>query len=750
LSDPFESLLERLVPGAGHRASSDADAPALPASLGLEALGVLGRGATGWVYRARDPVLDRIVAIKVSRPEGGAEAREAMLREARTTTRLAHPAVLPVHRVVAADGRLCIEFQLAPATTFAARMFDGWGDDWPLVRRLVALQGVAGALARAADLGVVHGDVHPGNLAVGDAGEPYVLDWSGAPADGLFRGTPSHAAPEQLAGGGGSAAADVFALGAIAWELCTGKPLRPRHHEEPTGAYLARCPTIAIAKLTGVDPALARLVDAALSADPGARPTARSFFDGVADVVTGNAERGRRIAEAEQLLDVGRAAMERYREIERRLVEEEQVLVVQRAKVPGHAPLADKRPIWEAEDRAAALRDEQSEMWLEAVEGAMQATTLWPASEAAREALAELWWERMRSSEGQPDAELALRRVRRFDTGRWGRVLDAPSHVSVDVDTVGATVEIARYVRRDLLLVPEVVEVRTAPLTKHPLGPGSWRLTVRAPGKADSILPIALGRLEHLRTKVRMYTAAQIGDGWRLVPAGAFRMGGDSRARNPIAPCTPHIGDRFVTTTCVTAADWLAFLDDIAPDEAARRAPGEVGVFGGHHAFWTVGADGRWTLPAPWEPSWPIMGVNLHDAAAYAAWRSAREGRVVRVPTEEEWEKAARGADGRGFPWGDGFDATFCHMRESKPGAPRPAPVGSYPVDTSPYGVHDMAGGVREWTSSTYSEGQVVIRGGTWGDDAIDCRVACRAGLQPPFRFSFVGFRLVSEQPRPG
>jgi len=257
---------------------------------------------------------------------------------------------------------------------------------------------------------------------------------------------------------------------------------------------------------------------------------------------------------------------------------------------------------------------------------------------------------------------------------------------------------------------------------------------------------LLLGRLEHHRNTVALYTPGEVGRDWVFVPGGPFRLGGDPHARQPLDACTPWIDDRFVLRTCVRTSEWKQFLDALPPGEAARHVPGEGGLFGGFRAYWTLGPGG-WEPPAGWEDDWPIMAVNYVDVEAYARWRTAQEGRVVRLPTEEEWEKAARGADARAFPWGDGFDPTFAHMRQSKPGPPAPAAAGSYPVDTSVYGCMDMGGGMREWTSSFLDEGQVVIRGGTWGDDPDDLRSACRSGLHSEFRYSFVSFRLVADGP---
>jgi serine/threonine-protein kinase len=198
--------------------------------------------------------------------------------------------------------------------------------------------------------------------------------------------------------------------------------------------------------------------------------------------------------------------------------------------------------------------------------------------------------------------------------------------------------------------------------------------------------------------------------------------------------------------TCVRSDSYLAFLNALAPHEAARHVPGEAGLYEEYRPYWEH-RDDAWRLPEDWNPAWPVVAVNLEDAQAYATWASHRTGRALRLPTEEEWEKAARGVDARAFPWGTAFDPTFAHMRESRPGAPEPAAVGTYPVDCSVWGCLDMAGGVREWTTSPYDHAHVAVRGGSWLDDPDELRCAGRRGLVPASRSSEVGFRLVSETP---
>ena len=169
------------------------------------------------------------------------------------------------------------------------------------------------------------------------------------------------------------------------------------------------------------------------------------------------------------------------------------------------------------------------------------------------------------------------------------------------------------------------------------------------------------------------------------------------------------------------------------------------------------------TAVTHWPGDWPAVMMSWAEAVAFAAWTASRTGRPWRLPAELEREKAARGVDGRVFPWGDRFDPTWCCMADSRDGDPRPAARSEFLTDQSPYGARGLAGNVREWCLDPYRrqgprlDGQRLIlpdlrqdlgadrtiRGGAWNNAALYCRAAYRYGFSPEFRFQSVGLRLV-------
>lgn len=140
----------------------------------------------------------------------------------------------------------------------------------------------------------------------------------------------------------------------------------------------------------------------------------------------------------------------------------------------------------------------------------------------------------------------------------------------------------------------------------------------------------------------------------------------------------------------------------------------------------------------------PVVLVSLTDATAYADWLSQRTGQVWRLPTEMEWEKAARGVDGRAFPWGASFDPARLNSHDAGPFDT--TPVGHYPSGASPYGVLDAAGQVYEWTSTPAGSERAIVKGGSWDDKGCGvCRPAARHGRPVTMKHIIIGFRLVRE-----
>jgi iron(II)-dependent oxidoreductase len=229
-----------------------------------------------------------------------------------------------------------------------------------------------------------------------------------------------------------------------------------------------------------------------------------------------------------------------------------------------------------------------------------------------------------------------------------------------------------------------------------------------------------------------------------LVPAGEFVMGSDGKAIDEDAAERPKHTlslPAFTIDRCeVTTAQYARFLNTV---NARHDAAGHE-FLGAPARSPLVQVNGQWQ-PRPGQESFPMVNVTWYGAAAYAAWAGKR------LPTEAEWEKAARGTDGRKFPWGADFDAGRMRFGQDNLG-----PVGGCPAGASPYGCLDLAGNAWEWTSSVFrpypyvandgredpgSAERRVARGGSWTGEPYIATTTYRFRPEPTFAHTYLGFR---------
>jgi formylglycine-generating enzyme required for sulfatase activity len=255
------------------------------------------------------------------------------------------------------------------------------------------------------------------------------------------------------------------------------------------------------------------------------------------------------------------------------------------------------------------------------------------------------------------------------------------------------------------------------------------------------------------------------------VTAGPFRMGdnfgdGDPRER-PV-----HLVDLdafYIAKYETTNGQWKRFRDDPAYEDP-KLWPGGRPVPKDQSPYWNDPRNHGGGTPG--SDDYPVLAVNWDAATAYCSWLSAKTGKKYRLPTEAEWEKAARGTDQRRYPWGNTIDRSYANFVGTQT-FDTARPVGFFDggkhndfethKDASPYGAMDMAGNVMEWCSDWYARDYYsvsprknpkgppsgayrVLRGGTFFMESFELRSYARTAAWPSFQaHRMVGFRPVRE-----
>jgi tRNA A-37 threonylcarbamoyl transferase component Bud32/dienelactone hydrolase len=654
----------------------------------IEAL--LGQGGMGKVYRARDTVLNRTVAIKVlaSKDVGDVESKRRLLREARAASALNHPNVVTIHSVEEAPD---FEFIVMEHVSGAPLTIPSAG--LPIDLAIEYAVQIAEALAAAHEAGVVHRDVKPANVMVSGTGHVKVLDFGIArrtviegeaatrqlsvdgtiAGPGVVTGTLGYLSPEQMAGQPASMRSDVFALGVVMFEMLTG---RPAFTGDSTWAVMdavvrGQPPTIQSLR-KDVPVHFTQIVTRCLSKDPEARyPSAVELRD---DLLALRAERAGKLPRARS----------RYT---RSVIAIGAALGLLGSGALVWARVRESRLHW-ARDTA-----------LPEVSRLAAAGDHVEAYRLAQRALA--------AAPNDPQVNDA-----------W---IDLTTGVPITSDPPGADVAFRAYSGTDAGWIPLG---RTPTTSRHPVGMMRWRIT------KDGYDPLEIAP-DHPSFQAYLVPKGTTIPAMVYVPAGSFALESDNievdlpsywidkyevtnRAFKEFMDRGGYRDQRFWREPFISHGRTLTWSEAVNEfrDKTGRMGP----------STWELGSypDG--------EDDWPVSGVSWYEAAAFAVYAGKQ------LPTVYHWDNAS-GAFG--------VFSEILHF--SNFGGKGTARVGSS-GGLGPYGTYDMAGNVKEWVWNETSGGRRYVLGGAFNETNYMFR---DQDAQLPFdRRAGMGFRCL-RQPSP-
>ncbi len=775
-------------------------------------LGPIARGGMGEIRRILDRDLNRTLVMKIIHHDllHRTDIIARFIDEAQATAQLQHPGVVPVHELGRlADGRLYFTMKEIQGRTLLEVIREVHGSSrerwvttstgWTFRWLIDALHKACDAVAYAHERGVLHRDLKPSNIMVGDHGEVLVVDWglvkilgqsagsetshgvvtersrmSGAQTlVGSVTGTPAYMPPEQARGETDrlDSRCDVYALGAILYEVLTGRP--PYYGVASVVQAVIEGPPPPPDRLRESSPWEERarpplpdeLVETCVRAMARA-PEARFADAGelaaeVALWLDGARRRERALAVLTQARSTGPQA-EQFRQRASLL----RLEAARRLTLLGPNALEpDKAAAWELEREAGELDGRAELAEVESQRHLHAALNIDPTLPEAHRALIDQHKGALAAAEQRRDTRAVLRSgalLRQHlealpsgdDTRESGlSYLKGDGSLTLVTDPPGAHVELSRYeTHHRRMVLGEWRPLGRTPLRDVVLPMGSYLCRITAPGRVPIRYPVRIRRQKPWtsrgpegETPIWLPSSGALEADECYVPAGWYRSGGDLQAAWSL-PARRLWLDGFVIRRFSFTITELMRCGVLAP----------------------IGAD----------PRDPARNIDLPTATQVAGRMAATTGLPWRLPTEYEWEKAARGVDGRAFPWGDHFDRSWCVMRDShsRLGRRGPATVDHAPLDESPYGVRGLAGNVQEWTSSAWDEwapedvrsgladwaetprdaprqppeplpvkapGKRVLRGGSFRKGALFARVTNRRGCAPGVRAEDLGFRLV-------
>ena len=708
---------------------------------------LIGRGGMAEVYKAWDLRRQHHVAIKLMR-EDLAEDMEFLrrfTREADALAALSHTNIVRFYSFEREGPLAFIVMDYVPGTTLRRRILEAGGAPLPPEEVLSVTRQVCAALHYAHAEGLLHRDIKPGNIMIQPDGQVLVADFGIAKATdtatvtAVMPGTPAYMSPEQCRSVALDVRTDVYSLGVVVYEmLANRRPFVGETTEVVTGSTRekirweqmhAHPPPLGPFNPTIPADAEAVLLKALAKERDERWPSILAFWQAL---------EGALVPEAPPAQDAIAPAPARPRKTEPNL----------------NLVQSPSRPVLVPEGGYEFTRPRLARL----------PSWAWLLGGLALAAVAILMIALASRGDGEPASA------------------DEPGLAANPVPTV---MENSPALPVVVTASPTADAVSTEVARKQAVA-ATLTASAPTPCPTPTLSPSPTPTATPTNTPESTVSAHS---GMVFVPAGEFTMGISGaqmdamlrvcRAEPGECPTgmfdderpahTVYLDDYFIDLYEVTSADFLAFVDDTGyRTDAERQGRGRIDL--GQTWEWVNGAD--WLHSRGQEMDieerlhHPVLLVSWNDAVAYCTWTGSR------LPTDAEWEKAARGVDGRIYPWGNSFACNSGNLDDEtqidsftvgcSDGWMRTAPVGTFPAGASPFGVNDIAGNVREWVADWYDSGYYdesppanptgplrgdtkSTRGGSWFTDRTWARVTDRRPFAPDYAINYIGFRCARD-----
>ena len=821
-----------------------------------EGLSAIGIGGVGAVFSAHEPGLNREVALKILRPQyrNQAERIEWFIREARATAQIDHPNIPPVHRLGVFDD-VGVYFTMKRVEGETLRVIlrklnddqEGYRRTYTLHRLLEIFIGACNGVAFAHSHGILHCDLKPGNLMVGDYGEVLVMDWGMAryradldrggsgknkmeldlecPLDSnppddpseddriILGGTPAFMPPEQLTGEetDPTEAGDVYGLGAILYTILTWKSA-PFDTELPSEELMRRAADGRIAPPRKAAPrsllvpleleaiclkAMARDLNKRYKTVAELLRDIRNYLDGfpVAAYSPRPLYRLTKLVRRHPLVPatlmaalltwVGYFGFAHFSSLSQSnsLINLAEYNYTQAKNYNALALrtfnlLRERSEYAGGNGRERELENELFRLIAEQENGYNSALEF--ISRATEYGLREAAVNRMCRDIFRSSLNFYLR-VENYDSLlsflrqsrlRWKTLFER---------AVGQDPKLAELVEkidnrigeleiRGLFQPGRKMTIRDAagkivrlgeatpgpegggPLAENlPIGEtkqsfelaaGNYLLDITLPAGAEVTAPVTVPVAG--TAVIELAIPDTFPPDVRYISGGEF-FHGSSAGRFGVGKS--KLPPYLIGASEVTFDEYLKFWQDLKTPEEKRK-------YLGWYAFSPDSEERRplWDeqgkLAAPFTGDLPVVGISGEAAEAYCAWLGKRLGMTCRLPTRLEWEKAARGVDGRAYVWGNAYEPGRALLRDHPERGRYPvgAPPGTFPKDVSVYGVHDLTGNVREFIRTPGESGRFyMVIGGSYATGAPQANSANMYYVNGGA--GDIGFRYVLEIP---